>query len=167
MGDCRRRHHSLLHEDRPPAAANANNRACSSQTPSQQIVALGVLRGCVRDAGGNSVGANIFFDEGSDTTLVREGFVRKIGAKGVQQTLNLHGVAGSLNQVQSERITLQLETPAGEQVEIVAMSVRKVCDPIPMFWWGQLKSKWAHLSNLPLKDSGGVVEILLGLDHAF
>lgn len=45
-------------------------------------------------------------------------------------------------------------------------SIPVVAKPIPFIDWRHLKRKWTHLSDLPLKQTGGQVDILLGSDYA-
>ena len=62
----------------------------------------------VLDAGENIVKANVFLDEGSDSTLFRDGFIRRLGLKGVLQTLSVDGAGGVLRKYTSRRIQLRV-----------------------------------------------------------
>ncbi len=169
IGGCKRRHHRLLHEDQPPPITDSINNACSTKlSPTQSKIALGAIKVNVEDASGRLVAANLLFDEGSDTTLLREAFARRLGVKGrrEEEGLRLHGVSGVRSKIRTERIVLTIKTPEGERLSIEAFSIPQVCDPVPVIQWQQLKSRWSHLADLPLEETGGRIDILLGLDHA-
>ena len=169
---CRRRHHTLLHEEPaprqepapkqpPPSSSNSH-----SATTQEQRVALGVIKVYIRGRDGRPEEANLLLDEGSDSTLVRDGLLRRLGVQGITHQLNLHGVTGTHSAFDSQRVTLLLEPYGEKPVRITASSVPKVCEPIPTVAWQKLKNNWAHLADLPLQESGGRIDILLGLDHA-
>lgn len=53
-------------------------------------MALGVIQLEAIDKYGHVVPATILLDEGSDTTLIREGFADQLGVKGVKRPLTPH-----------------------------------------------------------------------------
>ena len=67
--------------------------------------------------------------------------------------------------VASKRIRVVVTTQEGEMIIIQAWTVHKVCDPLPRVDWSREKSKWTHLADLPLKATGGKIDLLLGSDH--
>lgn len=44
--------------------------------------------------------------------------------------------------------------------------MKKVASPTPVTDWRKEKAHWPHLTSLPLGETGGGVDILVGLDHA-
>ena len=81
----------------------------------KHLVALGVLRVFFFYSTGRTTQANVVVDEGSDTTLVRDGFVRRLGISGVDQILNLHGVSGTRGKFTSNRVQLTTQLPGGKE----------------------------------------------------
>ena len=54
-------------------------------------MALGVIRLDILSADGEFVPANVMIDEGSDATLIREDFARRLGLSGPSQKLSVRG----------------------------------------------------------------------------
>ncbi|CAB4034545.1 hypothetical protein M514_27252, partial [Paramuricea clavata] len=160
IGNCKRKHHPLLHQEE-------NVRSTTTKTP-QSGVAFGVVEVSVVGAGGIQVKGNLLFDDGSDTTLVTESFVRKLGLRGKKTTLNISGVGGKESKRTSSQVNLHVKTPQGnaEYVNLTAWSLPKICQPVGTVQWPDIKRKWKHLENVNLKAVGGEIDILLGLDHA-
>ncbi|XP_028411629.1 uncharacterized protein LOC114534388 [Dendronephthya gigantea] len=160
MGDCKLKHHPLLHLEQ-----NART-GTMKQNPSG--VAFGIIEVSVIGAGGAEVKGNILLDDGSDTTLVSESFVKKLGIRGRKSMLQISGVGGVGGRRTSSQVTLRVKTPEGdaEHVDLNAWSLEKICQPVGTVRWPQIKDKWKHLQDLDLKTSGGEIDILLGLDYA-
>ena len=172
--DCRRRkecssagcilkHHELLHDG---TTSGATASSYSSRSESRRV-ALGVIQLDALNKDGVLVPVNVMLDEGSDSTLVREGFVRRLGLQGVDQVLAVDGTGGVRTHVStSHRVVLKLQTSSGERIEICGSTMPMVTKPVPLTDWAKLQARWKHLAGLPLRVSGGQVDILLGLDHA-
>ena len=158
--DCQSTHHPLMHDpDFKTAKAHAaRNGSCK--------VALGVLQLAAIAENGEVVPVNVMIDEGSDSTLIRAGLARRLKVSGPPQTLRVDGVGTSSIAYESERVQLQLKTEDGNVVSVEGSTLPQVTKPVPLVDWSTLKQRWAHLSNLPLRSSGGKVDILLGLDYA-
>lgn len=54
----------------------------------------------------------------------------------------------------------------GEILTIGGVTLPTATKPVPVIPWEKLKTRWPHLSDLPLKKCGGRVDVFLGLDHA-
>ena len=125
---CTRRHHRLLHEsssggaadrgaatggggaaagDREAAdrgeAPDRNGRATLAASVNPSLVALGVLRSTVYCPDGRMESINILLDEGSDSTLVRDGLLRDLGIEGEPHGLNIQGVTRVETRFSSQR----------------------------------------------------------------
>lgn len=162
---CKKRHHRLLHDNNSGEEADQTARANSACTSPTQV-ALGVIRETFCGPNGRKATINILLDEGSDTTLVRDGLLRKLGVNGETKPLKIRGVTGVESRHQSKRVQLQLEGEEGRRFNINVSSLPKVCEGVPVIGWSKLQIKWAHLDDLPLSETGGRIDILLGLDHA-
>ncbi|XP_046452741.1 uncharacterized protein LOC124200515 [Daphnia pulex] len=168
VNNCKRRHHSLIHQEEPinPTSVETytGNTACT-QIASNHRVVFGVLRVNDRDQSGRLKTANLFYDEGSDTSLVREGFLRRLGFKGKPILFEISGVRAEISHCKSEQIPLYIELSYGGTACVNVASLPIVCDLKPLTNWADKKHNLAHLEDLPLEESGGRIDILLGLDH--
>lgn len=129
-------------------------------------VALGVVQVEAIGPNGDVVPINVMLDEGSDATLIRAGLTKRLGIKGTPRTLDIGGVGGIQTRVpQSSLVKLQIKTGDGECLAISGSTMPTVTKPVSLVDWNQLKTQWDHLADLPLRPSGGQVDVLLGLDH--
>ena len=127
------------------------------------MVALGVLQ---LEAVGPTGSSESVIDEGSDTTLVREGLANSLSLDGRYRDLTEAGVGGAQVRNASRRVKLQLRSADGELVTIEGSTLPTVTRPVGTIDWSRIKGNWTHLADLPLKASGGRIDILLGLDQA-
>jgi hypothetical protein len=82
---CKAKHHTLWHPEQ-------NDHTITTKTPHSGI-AFGIVEVSVIGASGNEVKGNLL-DDGSDTTLVPESFVKKLGLREEKTTLLISGVGG-------------------------------------------------------------------------
>ena len=128
-------------------------------------VALGTIKIFVYDSNGSKVTATALLDEGSDTTLIRSDLAKRLNIAGENCSLHLQGVTGVKSKLESQKVELQIQTVNGIAT-LNGSTVPKVCEAVPVINWKQLKTRWPYLSKLPIKESGGKIDILLGLNHA-
>ncbi|XP_059350988.1 uncharacterized protein LOC132087913 [Daphnia carinata] len=119
----------------------------------------------IQAADGNWRLANVFIDEGSDSTLMRSAFATSLKIKGTSQILEIDGAGGVVNRHRSRRVQFQLRTESGEIVTLEGSTMKIVASPTPITDWNQMKNKWPHLRDLPTGEVGGKVDILIGTDH--
>ena len=162
---CKLSHHKLLHKENGPVERNARPHTLRSD---RRQIAFKMLRLDALDADGEMVPVNILMDDGSDSTLIREGLTRRLRLTGQRQTLFVGGVGEESSvHVNSEYLELQLRTSAGETVSIQGSTIPSITKPVPVMEWEKLRGRWSHMEDLPpLRDCGGRVDILIGLDHA-
>lgn len=160
---CQMQHHPLLHDTDAagPERARAHHAMVKRRT-----VALGVIQLEAVSADGSITPTNIMLDEGSDTTLIREGLARRLKLSGRDHTLDVEGVGGARSRFNSRRVQLQLRASDGSIVNLEGSTMPVVTRPVPVVDWERLKQRWRHLSDLPLRSSGGQVDVLIGLDQA-
>ncbi|KAI9552585.1 hypothetical protein GHT06_020447 [Daphnia sinensis] len=132
--DCRYTHNPLLHD--PEKLPVKTVHPSTARAEKEHRVALGVLRLQVQGSDGSWCWANIFADEGSDTTLVRSAFATSLKIRGSPQVLTVDGAGGVVTSYPSELIHFHKE-----------------------------KMRWPHLRDLPVGEVGGKVDILIGTDH--
>lgn len=160
---CKLKHHPLIHEYEVStrSASTSSHSARSSSTK----VALGVTRLGMFDAEGRVVLANVMYDEDSDHTLFREGFVKDLRVGGSVQEIKVRGTGGVRTKFDSKCVKLTICT-YGEKIDVIGSTLPVVTDPVPVINWRRLHKRWRHLKDLPLQSSVGRIDILLGLDYA-
>ncbi|XP_045034560.1 uncharacterized protein LOC123475636 [Daphnia magna] len=165
VNGCKLSHHKLLPKDTGPVERNVRLHALRSD---RRQIAFKMLRLDALDADGETVPVNILMDDGSDATLIREGLTRRLRLAGQRQTLFVGGVGEESSvHVNSEYIELQLRTSSGEIVPIQGSTIPSITKPVAVMAWEKLRGRWNHFADLPpLRDCGGRVDILIGLDHA-
>lgn len=180
INGCRLSHHRLLHSDAAPIQSTVARPTPTApdvvmarphsavSRPATRTIAFGVLQLDAISSDGRRVAANVMLDGGSDSTIFREGFIRKLGLQGRRQLLRIAGVANaSTSYPDSEHLTLQIETAFGETVYVSGSTVRSITQAVPVIDWERLRDRWPHFQDLPpLRSSSGQVDLLLGLDYA-
>jgi hypothetical protein len=164
-------HHQLLHgatREAPSSEKESEEKArpTTARTGAPQRVAMGMLRLPVMAEDGSWVLANIFIDEGSDSTLMRSAFAKALKLRGPPQFLTVDGAGGIVNRYRSNRIQFRVQAADGEILTLEGSTMKKVASPTPVTDWRKEKAHWPHLTSLPLGETGGGVDILVGLDHA-
>jgi hypothetical protein len=76
---------------------------------------MGMMRLKVSSAENGSVWANVFIDEGSDSTLMRQSFASANRIPGVHQILTVEGAGGVVKRYRSQRVNFQIDTIYGEK----------------------------------------------------
>lgn len=94
-----------------------------------QRVALGIVQVMAKGPEGLWTPANIMIDEGSDPTIVRDGFARQLGLHWSAFTLDVDGVSGVRHSYRSQRFTVPLETEDGELISIECSAAPTVTKP--------------------------------------
>ena len=110
---------------------------------------------------------NVMADEGSNITVIREGLLRQLGLKGTSQSMALDVAGGGIQQVIPQSTRLEIRTSEGRQFTFNAMSLPKVCNPVPRINWPAIQHRWTHLRDLPLTETGGRIDLFVGLDLAW
>ena len=101
-------HHQLLHDttrEGPSSEKEIKEKArpTTARTGAPQRVAMGMLRLPVTAEDGSWfwVLANIFIDEGSDSTLLRSAFAKVLKLRGTPQFLTVDGASGVITRYRS------------------------------------------------------------------
>ena len=162
LPDCRRKHHAVLHPDQEEEAISN-----TAQAIAKRRVGLGVIKIFTKTAFGRKEKINVLIDEGSDTTLIREDLVKKLGLKGMEKPMILKGVGGASQRLASKEVSLNLQTVDGDYATVSARSLPEVSSQLSRINWKQLKTSYSHLADLPLSEAGGRIDLLLGSDHLY
>ena len=162
--DCRYTHHELLHDSGQLPVRKVKP---SSARSGRQKVNLGMIRLEIRSGDGRSSSmVNILVDEGSDSTLMTSSFAKKMSLRGKAQILQVDGVGGEITHHKSKRVQFTLITDSEDHFEMEASTMKKVANPAPVVNWKKKKLHWPHISDLPVGEVGGNIDLLLGLDYA-
>jgi hypothetical protein len=160
-------HHPLLHhvaKEKPPTETEEKARPTTARIGAPRQVTMGMLRLPVMADDGSWVLANIFFDEGSDSTLMRSAFATALKLRGPRQILAVDGAGGIINRYPSTRVQFRVQAVDGNIFSLEGSTMKTVASPTPITDWNKEKSHWSHLKNLPLGETGGKVDVLIGLD---
>ena len=169
--NCQFYHHPLLHETLPlstSAAPTVETKAHSVQSGpanSELEVVLGVIRLDAIAANGKRISVNVFFDDGSDTSFIREGCAKKLGLTGQTRSLRINGVNNAVSELTTQRVHVRLKSALGGICELDAYTLPHVRRPAPSVDWDLVRTRWPYLADLPLQNSSGPVDILIGGDH--
>ena len=127
-------------------------------------VALPALRCSVMNKYGEWIPVLVQLSAIGAITLVRDGLLDDLELEGEPERLELQGVVGEPFKTKSRRVVLQIQG-VDEVFDIEASSIPRIrtLTNVP---WPQIKSRWQHLADLPLREVGGVVDISLGSDYA-
>ena len=147
---CRRNHHRLLHETHPGARA-----LHAQQKTLTEPVAFGATQAYLIASDGSRVLVIVMLDECSNTTVIRQKVLQKLGLPSEVSSLVLDGAGGTQKIHQSSRAQVTLETLTCEKYSFPAISLDVVCKPVPKIDWPAMQHRWTHLRDLPLTKSGG------------
>lgn len=81
---------------------------------------------------GSWISANIFIDEGSDSTLVQLAFRHRLNIRGARRILDVDGAGGVVNRYRSFQIQLHVRTESGEIVLLEGSTMKKVASSTPV-----------------------------------
>jgi hypothetical protein len=125
-----------------------------------------MMRLKIQDADGHWITANVFVDEGSDSTLMRQGFAKLLKLRGAHHILTVVGAGNVINHYPSQRISFDIRDSDGSIVAITCSTLPTVASDTPVTDWPVLKKRWSHLADLPVTMTGGKVDILIGTDRS-
>ena len=158
-------HHPLLHDAGEKHDKGSSHHTSLSAQVDRVKVALGVIRMEAYTSGGQLIPVSVLIDEGSDTTLFREDFLQRLKISGKGTTLDLVGVTGA-ESYKSQKAPVRFLLPDGEEAVIKGITIPQISRPTPVIDWRKLKNQWPHLADVPVQESGGRIDVLLGLDHS-
>ena len=108
---------------------------------------------------------NIMLDSGSFGTLIRQDLANSLGLKGLAYMLVINGAAGiQTESFPSQWVEFRIRSTTGVFL-LKGSTVPNITRPLPVTDWSQLRHQWNHLSDLPLTKSGGITDVLIGLDN--
>ena len=78
----------------------------------------------------------------------------------------MDGVGGEITHHKSKRVQFTLITDSEDHFEMEASTMKKVANPASVVNWKKKKLNWPHISDLPVVEVGGNIDLLIGLDFA-
>ncbi|XP_055526882.1 uncharacterized protein LOC129719513 [Wyeomyia smithii] len=145
VGDCRERHHPLLHFSSNHVIINAHIRS-----PGSIIFRLiPVTLHCGR----KSVNTLAFLDEGASITLVERSLTNQLGVEGINQPLTIKWTA-NVTRVEpgSRRMNLLISASGAREKNLLksAQTVEKLLLPKQALNVQEIVDKYSHLRDLPI-----------------
>eukprot|EP00094_Tigriopus_californicus_P012388 TCALIF_11975-PA protein Name:"Protein of unknown function" AED:0.05 eAED:0.05 QI:0/0/0/0.5/1/1/2/0/703 len=109
---------------------------------------------------------NALVDEGSDTSVVSESLVTKLGIRRPKKTaVRLNLVSKEVDQHLSS-VKFDIRGPLShDRSSFQALVLTQVCPNLKPLSWNKKKNELAHLEDLPLMECDQQVDVLIGLDH--
>lgn len=166
---CQKRHNTLLHIE-PAEVTTGNQEVDKPQTTSltshvhntQVLLATALIK--VSDVKGHYVNCRALLDSGSQSNLITEHFVKKLGISTTNTDISLCGIGKS---VQSLQACCNIDVMARcnkFKTNLSCLIIDKICDPMPNI---AVNMKNLILPNqLPLADpsfhKSGEIDLLLG-----
>ena len=158
---CHARHHRLLHRTLEENDKPEPTTSCNAISSTKKFVRLGIVPIKV-DTPRGVIETLAFLDSGSDTTLVRESFLKKFGVHGEPSTLTVSTIGGARG-MKCSRVNLKLMSLDEEEVIIVDEVSDLPIMPVQSF--RSEAERWPYLRDINFHDvKDKEVNILLGCD---
>ena len=139
----------------------------STSSPFPKTTLLSIVPVIVT-ANGQRISTHAFLDSGSEQTLIREDFARKLNLRGPSITTTITTVNGPAAPTIHRRVRFRVNSVnklASFDMEEV-ITIKSLNLPKRHIDWNSLCKSWPHLNDVHLKSSGTEdVTILIGLDH--
>ena len=143
------------------AVGDANGFVVRGQRVS---VTLSFLRLQFKDRAGGWRSLMVLVDEGAERSLIRKSTGKQLEwTRRGTTVLKIRGVGYVVTDGHIGELTVLDHFGGGVSAKVTSMT-----DPVGEIDerdWGSLKSKWQHLTDLPLTKVGGKVDMILGLDN--
>ena len=120
----------------------------------------------VKDARGRDHHGNGFFDPGSTTCLVRQGFVDRLGLVGKDCTQLVQPAGHPVEKWETKAYLLQLPDRKGVIENVLAYSLQEITGDIDEVDLLAIKELFPNLAEEQLKRPAGAVDILIGVNYA-
>ncbi len=141
MKDCPYEHHGILHDAENFQKVKGDSHHTSLSARADQMnTPLGVIRTETYATDGTVIPVSVMIDEGSDTTLFREDFLRRLKITRKKQKLDLVGVTGA-ERYHSQRADVRIRLPDSEETIIAGLTIPQVSRPNPIVNWDDLKQR--------------------------
>ncbi|KAJ8040732.1 Alpha-N-acetylgalactosaminide alpha-2,6-sialyltransferase 6 [Holothuria leucospilota] len=144
-------------------AATHNSTACNISYVAMRTVPV-ILSGY----NGKEVLVNALLDECSTDTYLSDSVAKELGLDGPRVFRDVNVLGGNTAQVVGKRVQVNVTRPDNRQFvgNITSFTVDRVTGPIEVFDWGELKSNFAHLQNIPFPKVGRhkTIDLLIGIN---
>ena len=114
-----------------------------------------------------SLETNALLDTGSDTTLIHEDIVKKLGLKGEKKEISISGSISQTEKIKSELIKVNTTSEdTTNQIQLSIWSVKDLDIPTINYDMNAIKWTYSHLQNIEfLKVKSDKVTVLIGTNH--
>ncbi|XP_062702323.1 uncharacterized protein LOC115254316 [Aedes albopictus] len=165
VGDCKERHHSLLH---PPSSNTPLSTNCHVHDSEQHPVIFRMVPIKLHHEG-RTCNVIAFLDEGSSYSLMESNVAEQLKLKGAWEPILVKWTAGmSRLERNSRRVDVSI-SPSGSNEKLLLRNVHTVQElqlPEQKIRFAEVAARFKHLSGLPVADClGGSPKILIGLKH--
>lgn len=173
VGNCRDRHHPLLHRSGHGPAQEQRQRQfraseCNTHERPQRSVLFRIIPVTLFN-GNRKCETFAFLDEGSSLTLIESSLARQLGATGVSEPLELRWTSSvKRNENSSKRVDFEISGKGQPQRYILknAHTVGELNLPSQSLTINELSERFPHLRNLSVSSyTEAVPRILLGLEN--
>ena len=182
---CQKRHHTLLHKERPLAINSAQQKSevdLENNEPkapvvnslSCQVQSKSILPTCqvlIKNQLGSNLKCRILLDSGAQVNLISENCFRKLGLPKIHAKIPIQGISPSKVEYSKGKVTLNLSSKhdSGINLEIEALILSKLVEKQPdshinLRSWNKLKNRSLADENF---NSPHEVDLILGVDAFF
>ncbi|TRY61943.1 hypothetical protein TCAL_10562, partial [Tigriopus californicus] len=108
---------------------------------------------------------NALVDEGSDSTIIAEWVVKRLQIpKSKMRNLTMNLLSKEVK-CKSGIVVFDIAGPGFENHRLQALTLPDVCQNLSAFPWSSVQARYEHLSDLPLLNFDGPVDMLIGVDQ--
>lgn len=162
---CRRKHHSLLHRDKPSVSQSSGSSALVSRSQSRSTVLLATALVQVRDARGDAHTLRALFDSASQSNFITEAAAKRLQLQPSQTSVSVSGLGDALAPISGD-VTCSVGTNDQVIFNLNMQVIPRICSDQPIAKLNS--SRWSHIKSLPLADPSfdipGPVDMLFAAD---
>ncbi|XP_055604350.1 uncharacterized protein LOC129752600 [Uranotaenia lowii] len=162
VGECRERHHPLLHPSNETVVVNTHFPKSSTQIMFRMIPVV-LTFGC------RTVRTIAFIDEGASVTLLEKSLAKKLSLKGEKEQLTINWTSNvSRIEKNSLRANIEISSASGDQLWLLqnVRTVKKLLLPKQTLDFNKLVEQYTYLNGLPVQPyEEARPGILIGLNN--
>ena len=185
-GNCKKKHHSLLHYDKKPRhkpAITSEGHAPKSTSDMtrrepipQSTTAAGIAASSVAfmtvsvklKENKSPQQVTALLDSGSSGSYVTKDLAARLNLKGPTEVMETAVLGGGTMKANSQRVVVHIcHEGSSSSTLIDALVIPQITTDLEVVDWNQEKHKWIHLSDINFASvNSGHVDMLIGLDAA-
>ena len=167
---CNRFHHRMLcarAEGRAERQVSEEpTRVATSGSAAKQFrVALRTLPVIIGHKG-RELNATAFLDGGSDTSYIKQDLADALGITSETEPLQIATLGGEIQTMKTKHADIMIsDKDDGPLHKLHVCTLPVVCEELQVIQWTAEKGEWDHLRDIPFKENGSTVDLLIGSDH--